>query len=51
MAGSVLVFRATSLDEAWKRVKDDVYWTEGVWDAEKCVVEEFIKHELYQDED
>ena len=49
MAGSLLLFRADSLEDAWKRIRDDVYWTAGVWDQDRCVVEEFIKHELYQD--
>ncbi len=50
MAGSLLIFRADDLDAAWKRIRDDVYWTEGVWEREKCVVEEFIRHEYYNDE-
>jgi len=49
MAGSLLLFRAKSLDEAWVRIRDDVYWTEGVWERGKCVVEEFIRHEFCQD--
>ncbi|ORX37025.1 hypothetical protein BD324DRAFT_624531 [Kockovaella imperatae] len=49
MDGSLMVFRAISLDHAWKRIKEDIYYTDGVWDKEKCVVREFIKHEKYSD--
>ncbi|WVR06691.1 hypothetical protein IAU60_003723 [Kwoniella sp. DSM 27419] len=43
MAGSVMFFRLPDLDAAWARVKEDVYWTEGVWDREACRVEEFLR--------
>ncbi|WVQ84262.1 hypothetical protein IAT38_006414 [Cryptococcus sp. DSM 104549] len=43
MAGSILVMRAPSLDDMWKRVKEDVYWTAGVWDHDKVTVGEFVK--------
>ena len=49
MDGSLLIFRAVSLDKAWERIKEDIYWTAGVWDAEKCVVREFIKYDKYSD--
>jgi uncharacterized protein YciI len=42
MAGSLLVFHSESLDSAWARVKEDEYYTAGVWDREKVVVNEFI---------
>lgn len=42
MAGSLLVFHSESLETAWARVKEDVYYTAGVWDKEKIVVNEFI---------
>ncbi|EIW67764.1 hypothetical protein TREMEDRAFT_33268 [Tremella mesenterica DSM 1558] len=43
MAGSVLLMTSESLSAAWERVKDDVYWTAGVWDKERGRVEEFVK--------
>lgn len=41
MAGSVMMFRFPSLEDTWNRIKEDVYWTGGVWDKDKVVVEEF----------
>jgi uncharacterized protein YciI len=49
MAGSLMIVRAKSLDEAWERVRSDVYYTEGVWDRGRVVVEEFIKHPEFVD--
>lgn len=42
MAGSVMVLRFPTLDDAWARIKADKYWTGGVWDKEKVVVREII---------
>jgi len=50
MVGSVLIFRAANLDAAWERIKDDIYWTSGVWDKEKSTVHQLIKHPNYNDE-
>jgi hypothetical protein len=33
--GSVLIAEADTVDEVWKAVKSDVYYTSGVWDVEK----------------
>ncbi|BEJ01839.1 hypothetical protein CcaverHIS631_0605210 [Cutaneotrichosporon cavernicola] len=38
MAGSVMMLRYPSLEEAWERVKADVYWTAGVWDHDRTFV-------------
>ncbi|KLT44165.1 hypothetical protein CC85DRAFT_229877, partial [Cutaneotrichosporon oleaginosum] len=38
MGGSVLMLRYPSLEEAWARVKEDVYYTAGVWDPERVFV-------------
>lgn len=43
MGGSVMLLRYPSLEAAWARVRDDVYWTAGVWDPERTVVEEFCE--------
>jgi len=51
MAGSTMIFRAESLDSAWERIKTDVYWTEGVWDREGCVLREYVHNSLYSDVD
>jgi hypothetical protein len=49
MAGSLMILRASSLDDAWERIRSDVYWTEGVWDRGQVKVEEFIRHAEYND--
>ncbi|WWD18858.1 hypothetical protein CI109_103313 [Kwoniella shandongensis] len=43
MEGSIMFFRLPTLEDVWKRVKEDVYWSEGIWDKEKTVVGQFIK--------
>lgn len=43
MAGSVLLLRYDSLEEAWARVRADVYWTAGVWDHDRLVLEQFCE--------
>lgn len=42
MAGSLLIFHSESLETAWDRLKEDEYYTAGVWDKDKMVVNEFI---------
>jgi hypothetical protein len=42
MAGSMMIFHSDTLDSAWERIKSDVYYTAGVWDQGRVVVEEFI---------
>jgi hypothetical protein len=43
MAGSLMHFKMASIDEAWARIKEDVYWTAGVWDKENTKVHELIR--------
>lgn len=43
MAGSVMLFRFPTIEETWARIKDDLYWTAGVWDKENVRVNELIK--------
>jgi len=38
MIGSMLIVRATSLEEVRAKVETDVYWTGNVWDKEKLVI-------------
>lgn len=40
MAGSTLLYRYPSIEEAWRRIKADPYWTSGVWDQGKVEVKE-----------
>ncbi|WVQ96568.1 hypothetical protein IAU59_003673 [Kwoniella sp. CBS 9459] len=43
MAGSIMFFRYPSIEDTWKRVREDVYWTEGVWDKDRVQVGEFLR--------
>ncbi|RSH84086.1 hypothetical protein EHS25_005331 [Saitozyma podzolica] len=43
MAGSGMIYRFKTLDDAWKRIKADPYWTEGVWDKEKMTIVELME--------
>lgn len=43
MAGSVLLLRYDTLAQAWDRVREDVYWTAGVWDHAHTVVEQIAE--------
>jgi hypothetical protein len=43
MAGSIMIFHSESLENAWERIKGDVYYTAGVWDSGRVAVEEFIQ--------
>lgn len=38
MTGSVMVFKASSVEEVWDMVKGNPYSTEGVWDLERATV-------------
>jgi len=41
MAGSGMVLRADSEEEAWKVIKNDEYWKNNVWEKEKVIVRPF----------
>lgn len=41
-AGSFMVYRFETVDQVWDRLHEDVYWTQGVWDKERVIVEELI---------
>ncbi|WRT66767.1 uncharacterized protein IL334_003730 [Kwoniella shivajii] len=43
MNGSIMFFRFQSLEDTWKRIKEDVYYTGGIWDKEKLQIGEFIR--------
>lgn len=38
-----MIFHSDSLDTAWERIKEDVYYTAGVWDKGQIVVNEFTQ--------
>ena len=40
IAGSFMVYVFPSLEDCWARIKEDVYWTEGVWDKERLFIEQ-----------
>lgn len=42
MAGSLMIFHSESLETAWERIREDVYYTAGVWDKDKVAVNQFI---------
>ena len=42
IAGSSMIYVMPSLDDVWKRLKEDVYWTAGIWDKERLIVEELL---------
>ncbi|ORY26043.1 hypothetical protein BCR39DRAFT_273513 [Naematelia encephala] len=41
-AGSFMVYIFPTVDDVWARLKSDVFWTEGIWDKERVIVEELI---------
>jgi len=41
MVGSVLFFEADTIEEVRKVVEGDIYYTSGVWDAEKLDIAPF----------
>ncbi|KAJ1307412.1 hypothetical protein OPQ81_001514 [Rhizoctonia solani] len=43
MIGSVIFVRGNSLEEVTKRVKEDIYYTSGVWDPEKLVILPYVE--------
>jgi uncharacterized protein YciI len=42
MAGSIMIFRFDTIDQVWARIKDDLYWTAGVWDKENARVDQLL---------
>ncbi|WRT64441.1 uncharacterized protein IL334_001373 [Kwoniella shivajii] len=38
--GSTMIYRYATLEEAWKRLKSDPYWVQGVWDKGKVTINE-----------
>ena len=40
--GSFIVYSMDSYDHVWDRLKEDVYWTAGIWDKDRIIVEELI---------
>ncbi|TRM66061.1 hypothetical protein BD626DRAFT_486627 [Schizophyllum amplum] len=42
IAGSFMVYVYPTIEDCWKRIKEDVYWTDGVWDKERLFIEELL---------
>ncbi|TFL04766.1 hypothetical protein BDV98DRAFT_502223 [Pterulicium gracile] len=42
LIGSTFVISAVNMEEARKFVQDDIYYTTGVWDADKVVITPFM---------
>jgi len=38
MQGSLLVYEAESIDVVWKLIKEDIYYTGGVWDKDRLQI-------------
>ncbi|KAF8515022.1 hypothetical protein BU17DRAFT_51976 [Hysterangium stoloniferum] len=43
LTGSMLIYRAESIEEARKLVESDIYWTSNVWDKERAVITPFLQ--------
>ncbi|THH20526.1 hypothetical protein EUX98_g8560 [Antrodiella citrinella] len=41
MRGSLLVYEAASIDDVWRLIKQDIYYTGGVWDKERLEITPF----------
>ncbi|THH20524.1 hypothetical protein EUX98_g8566 [Antrodiella citrinella] len=41
MQGSLMVYEAASLDDVWKIIKEDVYYTGRVWDKDRLEITPF----------
>lgn len=37
-----MVYIFPTMDEVWSRLREDVFYTEGVWDKDRILVEELI---------
>ncbi|KAF9453920.1 hypothetical protein P691DRAFT_811686 [Macrolepiota fuliginosa MF-IS2] len=42
MIGSAFIFEAENIDQVWDAIKNDVYYTSGVWDTEKLTVTPYL---------
>jgi len=47
--GSMLIIKAANMAGATKMIKDDIYYTAGVWDPEKLVISPIILANLKSD--
>ena len=37
-----MIFKYATIDDVWARIKDDLYWTAGVWDKENARVDQLL---------
>jgi len=42
IAGSFSIYVMPTLEDVWKRLKEDVYWTADIWDKDRVIVEELL---------
>lgn len=42
IAGSCMIYVMPGVDDVWKRLKEDVYWTADIWDKDRLIVEELL---------
>ena len=43
MRGSFMIYVYPDIDQCWARLKDDVYWKNGVWDKERSEIWPLLK--------
>ncbi|EJD08492.1 uncharacterized protein FOMMEDRAFT_131233 [Fomitiporia mediterranea MF3/22] len=51
MVGSLIIYEASSLEEAKKLVQSDIYYTAGVWDPERIMIHPLAGSSLYSKKD
>lgn len=42
IGGSMMIYVMDTFEEVWARLKEDPYWTAGVWDRERMRVEPLL---------
>ncbi|KAG9316411.1 hypothetical protein JVU11DRAFT_2445 [Chiua virens] len=48
--GSVLLYEANSIEDVRSLIKEDIYWTENVWDKEKLMIHPMLMATTLQDQ-
>jgi len=38
-----MIYNMDTIEQAWERVKSDVYWENKVWDQEKLAIWQLLK--------
>jgi hypothetical protein len=42
IAGSFSIYVMPTLEDVWKRLREDIYWTADIWDKDRVIVEELL---------